>query len=145
MSKSELNALCLAPLLLASTLAMAEDLAPGLWSISMESRVQAETGWTPAPFNLTQCLQSSDAKDPSRLISSIASPGATGCTYTERNYSGSTFRFALECAGTLGIKSRGTVTFSANSFEGSMSATTDINGKATEFQNRLSGKRVGDC
>jgi hypothetical protein len=133
------------PLAFVATSAKAEDLAPGLWEITLESRVPTDTGWAPSPFALTQCLQVSDARDPSRLIGAIAVPGATGCTYTERSYSGGTFRFALDCTGSYGIKSRGTVVFSANSFEGNVTATADITGKATEFQNRIAGKRIGNC
>ena len=132
--------------MIAAASAFAEDIAPGLWEITLESQVPTDTGWAPAPFNLTQCVTTSDAKDPSALISSIAVPGATGCNYTDRSYSGSTFRFTLECAGSYGIKARGSVTFSSNSFNGSITATTNIvDGQTTEFQNRLSAKRVGGC
>lgn len=125
--------------------ALAEDLSPGLWEITLESRAAAEAGWTPAPFNLSQCLKSNDAKDPSRLISSIAVPGATGCSYTERNYAGSTFRFALECPGSYGLKTTGSVSFAADSFSGSITALANVGGQVTEMQNRVSGKRVGGC
>lgn len=124
---------------------LADDLSPGLWEITLESRVAAEAGWTPAPFNLTQCLKTSDAQDPSRLISSIAVPGATGCSYTERNYTGSTFRFALDCPGAYGLKTRGSVSFAADSLSGSITALANVGGQATEMQNRVSGKRVGGC
>ncbi|MBI5920315.1 MAG: DUF3617 family protein [Betaproteobacteria bacterium] len=128
--------------------AVAEDLSPGLWEITLESRVAAnalDPGWTPAPFTLSHCLKGSDAKDPSRLISAIAVPGATDCSYTERSYAGSTFRFALECPGSLGLKTRGSVTFSADSFSGGMTALANVAGQATEMQNRVAGKRIGGC
>ena len=128
-----------------ATSAFAEDLSPGLWEITMESRVPTDTGWTPSPFNLTQCFTASDAQDPSRLISSISTPGATACNYTEKSYSGSTFRFTLDCSGYYGLKSKGSVTFSANSFNGNITATGSVSGQATEFQNRVSGTRVGGC
>ena len=98
---------------MAATTAFADDLSPGLWEITMESSAGAAPEWAPAPFNLKQCLTANDARDPSKLIGSISAPGATGCSYTERIYSDSTFRFALDCSGTFGIKSRGSVTFSA--------------------------------
>ena len=124
---------------------LAEDLSPGLWEITLESRVAAEAGWAPAPFKLSECLKASDAKDPSRLISSIAVPGATGCSYTERNYAGSTFQFALDCSGSYGLKTRGSVTFAADSLSGSITALANVGGQVTEMQNRVSGKRVGGC
>jgi len=130
---------------LATTTSLADDLSPGLWEITMESRVGAAPAWAPAPFNLTQCLTANDARDPSKLIGSISTPGATGCSYRERNYSGSTFRFALDCSGAFGIKSRGSVTFGATQFSGEITATGNVAGQTTEFQNKVSGTRIGDC
>ena len=128
-----------------TSLAIADDLTPGLWEITMESRAPNETGWKPTPFNLTQCLTASDAKDPSRLVSSISTSGASGCNFTERSYSGGNFRFALDCAGSFGLKTRGTMTFGASSFSGTLIASGNVGGQATEFQNRVSGRRVGGC
>ena len=126
-------------------LALADDLMPGLWEITMESRVPSETGWKPTPFNLTQCLTASDAKDPSRLVSSISTSGASGCNFTEKTYSGGSFRFALDCGGSFGLKTKGTMTFGASSFAGTIVATGNVGGQATEFQNRVTGRRVGGC
>ena len=128
-----------------SSLALADDLTPGLWEVTMESRVPSETGWQPAPFNLTQCLTAGDAKDPSRLVGSISTSGASGCNFTEKTYSGGNFRFALDCGGSFGLKTRGTLAFSANSFSGTIVASGNVGGQATEFQNRVSGRRVGGC
>lgn len=128
-----------------SSLAMADDLTPGLWDITMESRVPAETGWTPTPFNLRQCLSASDARDPSRLVSSISTQGASGCNFTEKSYSAGAFRFAMDCAGSFGLKTQGTMVFGANSFSGTITATGNLGGQTTEFQNRVSGKRIGGC
>lgn len=125
--------------------AQAEDLAPGLWEITMESRAPSETGWTPQPFNLTQCLSARDAKDPSALVSSLSTQGASGCNFTEKTYSSGTFRFAMECGGAFGLKTRGTMSFGANSFSGSITAVGNLGGQSTEFQNRISGKRLGAC
>jgi hypothetical protein len=130
---------------LATATAFAEDLSPGLWQITMESRVANDSGWEPSPFNMTQCLTANDAKDPSRLIGSISTPGATGCNYTEKSYSGSTFRFALDCSGTFGLKTNGSVTFGPNSFDGNVTANSNMGGQTIVMQNRLSGKRLGGC
>lgn len=136
--------LWLIPIVFASV-AQADDLAPGLWEITMESRVPSETGWTPQPFNLTQCLSARDAKDPSALVSSLSTQGASGCNFTERSYSGGTFRFAMECGGAFGLKTRGSMSFGANSFSGSITAIGNLGGQSTEFQNRISGRRLGAC
>jgi len=130
---------------MALTPAYGEDVSPGLWEITMESRVAAAPAWAPSPFSLRQCLTANDARDPSGLVRSLSVPGATGCDYTERNYSGNTFRFVLDCSGSYGIKSRGSVTFDTNSFSGEITATGNLGGQTTEFQSKVSGKRIGDC
>ena len=130
----------------ATSSALADDIAPGLWEISMESTVPSDAGWTPSSFNLTQCLTASDAKDPSRLIASMAVPGATGCQYTDKSYSGGNFRFALDCSGSFGLKVKGSVAFSTSTFNGAMTATGIVIGsQPTVFQNQVSGKRIGGC
>lgn len=143
MKKSELLVLLAASI--AAPLTLAEDLTPGLWEITMESRVPTEAGWKPAPFTLKQCLSAGDAKDPTKLVGSIATPGASGCNFTEKSYSAGTFRFSLDCAGSFGLKTRGTVTFGASSFGGTITATGNLGGQVTEFQNQVSGRRVGGC
>jgi hypothetical protein len=54
-------------------------------------------------------------------------------------------RFALDCTGTYGIKTRGSVAFAPDSFTGSMTALANVAGQAAELQNRIFGKRVGGC
>ncbi|MBI5331238.1 MAG: DUF3617 family protein [Betaproteobacteria bacterium] len=125
--------------------AHAQDIAPGLWQITMETRVSATPGFTPAPYTLNQCLTAADARDPSRVLGGVANPGATGCTYTDKGYSGNTFRFTMQCAGTFGIRTRGEVSFSADSLDGTISASADVGGQKVEFGNRIRGKRVGGC
>ncbi|MBV9362067.1 MAG: hypothetical protein JO292_11825, partial [Betaproteobacteria bacterium] len=71
-----------------STAAFADDISPGSWQITMETRVPAEPGFAPPPFQLTQCLTADDARDPSRVLGTVSNPGATGCNYTDKSYSG---------------------------------------------------------
>jgi len=130
---------------LAPLAAAADDLAPGQWQITLESRVPGDAGWAPAPVSMTQCLTAADAHDPSRLIGSVSTPGATGCNYTEKSYAGNTFRFALECPGTFALKTRGSVNFSANRFEGNITANSNLGGNTVVMQNRVSGRRLGSC
>ncbi len=50
--------------------------------------------------------------------------------------SGSTFRFALDCAGTFGLKTHNSVTFSANRFAGNVTANTNLDRFSTRPQER---------
>ena len=130
---------------IASAPLYAQDLLPGQWEITMESRVPQAGGWKPEPFTMSQCISAADAADPSRLISGLAVPGATGCSYTEKNYSGSTFRFALTCGGSYDLGAKGEVNFNASSFSGQIDATGNVAGQSTTFTNHITAKRTGEC
>src|ERR1035438_2696572 len=87
-----------------STPGLAADMSPGLWEITLESRVAAQPGFAPEPFRLTQCLTAADTRDPSKVLGGIANPGASGCTYSNKAYTGNTFRFSMQCTGSFAIQ-----------------------------------------
>jgi hypothetical protein len=126
-------------------IARAEDVAPGLWELSLEAKVDAEPGFQPGPMTLTQCITKQDAQDPGKVLSPLASAGATDCTYTNKSYAGQEFRFTMQCAGTLGLTTTGVVTFSATTLHGAMTTSSLIEGKSVEFKSTLTGHRVGGC
>ena len=97
------------------------------------------------PVTVNQCLTAADAKDPSKLLGSIASPGASGCSYTNRSYSGNTFSFAMTCSGTLGINATGSVSFTGTTMSGTINTSANINGEPVEMRNVVMAKRLGDC
>jgi hypothetical protein len=125
--------------------ARAEDLAPGLWELSLEARVESEPGFQPEPMTVNQCVTKQDASDPSRLLGSVATGGATGCSYLEKSYLGQTFRFAMACSGALELKTTGEVTFSARLLRGLITTSSSVEGKKVEFKSTLIGRRLGDC
>jgi hypothetical protein len=128
-----------------SLAAPAADPSPGMWEFTMETRVPAQPGFSPPPFQKTQCLTAADTKDPSKVLGGIANPGASSCTYGEKSYSGNTFRFTMECTGTFAIKSKGQVSFDANSINGNIDAVATVSGEKTDVVNKISGKRLGGC
>ncbi len=136
------SALCLLALV---PLCHAADLSPGLWAISLETRTNAAPGFQPAPFTVNQCFSANDARDPSKLLGGLSNPGASDCQYTEKNYNGNTFRFAMQCAGTYALQTRGEVSFDAQSMNGSITAKGNVAGTPTEFQNKISGRRLSNC
>ena len=125
--------------------ARAEDLSPGLWELALEARVDSEPGFQPGPITVNQCLTKADAKDPSKVLAPIATSGATGCSYSEKSYVGQKFRFAMQCAGTLELKTTGEVMFSATMLRGTITTTSSIDGKKVELKSTLAGRRLGDC
>jgi hypothetical protein len=128
-----------------STVALADDISPGSWQITMETRVPAEPGFTPPAFQLMQCLTAEDARDPSRVLGGVSNPGASGCNYTDKSYSGNTFTFAMTCGGGYGIKASGRIAFTANSMDGTIQSTANVAGKPVETQNKISARRLGGC
>ena len=129
----------------ASPLALAADVSPGSWEITMETRVPAEPGFAPPPFQITQCLTDADARDPSRVLGGVSNPGATGCNYSDKGYSGNTFTFSMQCTGTYEIKASGRVSFTADTMQGMIDSTASVGGKPVQTQNKISARRLGGC
>jgi hypothetical protein len=128
-----------------STPGLAADMAPGMWEITVETRVAAKSDYAPEPVKIKQCLTTADTRDPGKLLGGVANPGASGCEYTDKSYSGNSFRFSMQCAGSFGIQSRGEVTFSANAMNGAISVLANMSGEKVEFSNKVSARRLGDC
>jgi hypothetical protein len=131
--------------LVAALASRAADLSPGLWEIGLETRVAAAPGFAPPPFKIRQCFTAEDTRDPARLLGQIANPGATGCTYLDRTYTGNSLSFKMQCSGAFAIVSSGQVAFTADTMEGSITATANIGGTSVETQNKVSGRRIGGC
>jgi hypothetical protein len=135
-----------AALALAALPALAQDVSPGLWEISMETRVPSEPGFQPAPYTMTQCITAADAKDPGALFYKIGNPGATNCRFQDRNYHGSdSFTFAMTCSGIYNLRSTGEVKFTKETMDGTVNATANIGDRDVETLNKLSARRVGGC
>jgi hypothetical protein len=135
-----------AAIALATANAFAQDVSPGLWEITMVTRVPADSGFQPPPAKITQCITPDTAKDPGMLFTQIGNPGASNCRYQDRNYhGGNTFTFAMTCKGTYQIRSSGKVAFTKDSMEGTVSAVATIENRDVETQNQVSARRVGGC
>ncbi len=117
-------------------------IAPGLWQIALQSSSAAVAM---PPVQINQCLTAADASDPSQLLGSIASPGASACIYSNSSYAGNTFSFAMTCEGTFAIKAAGSVSFTATSLSGTIDTSATINGQRVDMKNAISAQRAGDC
>ncbi len=117
-------------------------ISPGLWQISLQSNTEAVAM---APVTVNQCLTSADANDPSTLLGSISNPGASGCSYSNRSYSGNTFSFTMSCSGTFGITATGNVSFTPTTMSGTINTNANINGQPVDMKNVVMAKRAGDC
>ena len=128
-----------------SSAALADDISPGSWQLSMETRVPSEPGFAPPAFSITQCLSAADARDPSRVLGGASNPGASGCNYTDKSYAGNTFSFAMQCEGNFAIKASGRVSYTADTMNGVIESTATVAGKPVQTQNKLSARRLGSC
>ena len=129
----------------AATAALAADVSPGSWQISMEARMPSEPGFTPPAFSITQCLTADDARDPSRFLGGVSNPGASGCKYTDKSYAGSTFSFRMQCEGSYAIQASGHVSFTSDTMNGTIESTANVAGKPVQTQNKLTARRLGGC
>ena len=125
--------------------ALAADVSPGSWEITLETRVPAEPAFAPPPFSLTQCLTQADARDPAKILGTASNPGATACNFTDQNYSGNSFTFSMQCSGPYAIKASGQVSFTADTMQGTIDSTATIAGKEVQQVNKISARRLGGC
>jgi hypothetical protein len=127
---------------------MAEEMLPGLWQITLTSRVAATPDWNPEPFQLTQCLTEQDAQNPDRLLTGLSTSGASGCEFSNRQAAEQQLRFEVRCAGTLGIAGQGTVDFTTTTVNGVLTVRFTAQDDATapiEMRNQLQAVYQGPC
>jgi hypothetical protein len=139
------SVLALLAVLATTSAAVAGDVAPGLWEISLEASVDAAPGFAPGPLSVNQCFTKQDVRDPGKLLSSVTTAGASDCSYTERGYVGDHFRFKMQCGGTLHLQSSGDVSVAPGRIDGVMTTTSTIDGMQVEFHSTIHGRRLGDC
>lgn len=127
----------------------AAEISPGLWELSLETRTDSAPGFQPPAFVIQQCIRAQDAANPGDILAKMSTQGASGCNYTNRSWSGNTFRFAMSCSGSYAINASGDVTVSdANNISGQFQATANVGGNQqgpTLFRNILKGRRVAGC
>jgi len=79
------------------------------------------------------------------VLGGVSNPGASGCNYSDKSYSGNTFSFSMQCAGTYEIKASGRVSFTAETMQGMIDSTANFGGKPVRTQNKISARRLGNC
>ena len=128
--------------------AVAEEIQPGFWRITLDSRVAATPDWNPEPFQLTQCLTEQDARQPERLLAGLGASGASGCEFPNRQASARHLNFDLQCGGDLKIEGHGEVEFTATHLNGFLNvrfAAREDGAETVDMQNRIEAVYLGDC
>jgi hypothetical protein len=101
-----------------------KDISPGLWEIVL----------TPA-----------DAARPEKLIAGIATEGAKNCSFSESSNSGGVAKFSNSCTGSYGIKTTGSLRFTATTIDGQMRSIATVAGQTTSFDSKVSARWLGAC
>ena len=126
---------------MAVTPVYADDVRPGLWSITLSmtaAGLDSELG----PYTKTQCFTEADARNPDKLFTEMGG----SCTYGDKNYRGNHFTFTVQCGGIVPMQGTGEVSFGETSFDGTLA----IQAKMPEMgqvktTSRVKGSRLGDC
>ncbi len=122
---------------------------PGLWELSADLAVPSAPGFKPEPVAVRQCLSVADARDPSRLLTGIANPGASNCNFTDKRESPGHTDFAVSCEGLFAIEGRGSVDYTPSSIRGRLDISfrtgSADNTQRVESVSRISGRRIGNC
>jgi len=122
---------------------------PGLWELSADLAVPSAPGFKQEPVALRQCLTAADARDPSRVLSSVANPGASNCSFTDKRESPGHTEFAVRCEGLFAISGRGFVDYTPSSIQGRLDIGFSLSSagapQRVESVSRVSGRRIGNC
>lgn len=132
-------------ILVLPTWAVAGDVTPGLWELSLEASVDAAPGFAPGAMALNKCFSKADARDPAKFLAAVETSAAADCTFTDRTYVGDTFKFRMTCGGALHMQTSGEITFSATTLNGIVRTSATLDGNVVEFKSTLAGRRLGDC
>jgi hypothetical protein len=121
----------------------------GMWELSADLAVPFAPGFKQAPVALRQCLTAADTGDPSRVLNSVANPGASNCRFTDKRESPGHTDFVLQCDGLFSIMGRGSVDYTPGSIHGRLDigfvTGADGDAKRVEAVSRVTGRRIGNC
>lgn len=127
----------------------ADDPEPGMWEISADMAVPSTPGFRQDPIALRQCLSATDARDPSRLLTGMANPGASNCSFTDKRETPGHTDFAMRCEGLFAISGRGSVDYTPGTMQGRLNFTfsggASDDTQRVESVSRIIAKRIGTC
>jgi len=127
-------------LLLVTTSAVAADIQPGNWEMTVTLSVAGTPAGAIAPVTQTRCLTQEDARDPSKLIGAGA-----GCEFTNKRDTGSELSFDVACTGQVPMRGKGVVQYSAQNVSGTLDLTAEAQGQKLQTSSKLTARRLGDC
>jgi hypothetical protein len=117
--------------------ALAADIEPGSWEMTVTTSIDGMPGM--APIVQTRCLTGEDARDPSRLV------GGAGCDFSNRRDTGSEYSFNVSCGGQLPMSGSGVVRYSPQTLDAALELSADSAGQKIMTRSRVVGRRLGGC
>jgi hypothetical protein len=112
---------------------------PGKWQIKMEMEIPGMPIKMP-PVTTEVCLTEEDLKDPSKAVPGNDPKKKTDCTVGDYKVDGKTISWTVDCP-KQNMKGEGEVTYTDNSYTGSMHMTVG----EQEMKAKYSGKWLGEC
>lgn len=114
------------------------DLGEGNWELDVTTTMP---GMAPVSARQTQCLSTTDSRDPSKLF---GTPG-TGCEFKNKRDNGSEYRFDISCSGAVKVEGTGVVRYSQDTLDGEITLRMDPGGQTMETRSRIKARRIGAC
>ena len=109
---------------------------PGKWQIKMEMEIPGMPMKMP-PFTTTVCINEEDLKDPQK---SVPNDPKSQCKVSDYEIDGNTVSWTVDCPKQQ-TKGKGEITFTDESYSGSMVMTVG----EQEMKTKYSGKWLGAC
>ena len=125
-------------LLLLAGMPATADIGAGNWEMTVSTVVGGRPG---ATVTQVQCMKAEDARDPSRLF---GSPGG-GCSFSNRQDSGTVYRFEISCPGSVQLTGSGEMRYSRDAMDGDLQLRMKLEGQDTELRTTIKARRLGPC
>ena len=126
-----------------AAIAAQSPIRPGQWEVVMQMDMPNMPVKMPE-MKTTQCVTPEQAKDPASALPSGPQAGRGGksdCKVSDYNVTGNTVTWKMACTTPMAVTSTGEMTFTDDSYNGTMKMNTAQGDMAM----KVSGKRLGDC
>ena len=137
-------ALTAAAVAVGGSVALAEEVAPGLWRIISRTETGGVIG---PPHESSRCLTADQARDVATTFAPSPSADDSSCTPIERSVSGQKLTWRVTCRGQLDMEQAGEFTFDTpHHYTATTRTRATVSGKTMiDSQDTLEGQWVSEC
>jgi hypothetical protein len=112
----------------------APNMQDGMWEITSTVEMKGMPAGMMKPMTHTTCLTQKDSVP--------EKPAKSDCKMSDMKTSGNTVSWTVTCREAV---SRGRVTYSGSTFEGTTETTMNQGGEKMTVKNKMKGRRIGPC